>query len=82
MPLLPALASPRRRVTSPRGRGTQDGGATGPVVIWTHLYGDKKTRVFSTTIGHNNETVSDPRYLDLVTRGLLWAVNREDALKK
>ena len=41
------------------------------VVVWTNTYG--KTRVFSTTIGHNNETVSDPRYLDLVTRGVLWA---------
>jgi hypothetical protein len=43
------------------------------VVVWTNEYGAKKTRVFSTTIGHNNETVSDPRYLDLVTRGVLWA---------
>lgn len=43
------------------------------VVIWTHEYGVKKTRVFSTTIGHNNETVEDPRYLDLVTHGVLWA---------
>jgi hypothetical protein len=43
------------------------------VVVWTNQYGPKKTRVFSTTIGHNNETVSDPRYLDLVTRGVLWA---------
>ncbi len=45
------------------------------VVVWTNLYTDKKTRVFSTTIGHNNETVSDPKYLDLVTRGVLWATN-------
>ena len=37
-----------------------------------------RTRVFSTTIGHNNDTVGDPRYLDLVTRGLLWAVNKLD----
>jgi hypothetical protein len=43
------------------------------VVVWTNEYGPKKTRVFSTTIGHNNETVEDPRYLDLVTRGVLWA---------
>jgi hypothetical protein len=43
------------------------------VVAWVNEYGPKKTRVFSTTIGHNNETVSDPRYLDLVTRGVLWA---------
>jgi hypothetical protein len=43
------------------------------VIVWTNEYGPNKTRVFSTTIGHNNETVSDPRYLDLVTRGVLWA---------
>ncbi len=43
------------------------------IVAWTNEYGEKKTKVFSTTIGHNNETVNDPRYLDLVTRGVLWA---------
>jgi hypothetical protein len=43
------------------------------VSVWVNQYGPNKTRVFSTTIGHNNETVSDPRYLDLVTRGVLWA---------
>jgi hypothetical protein len=48
------------------------------VVAWVNLY-KGKTRVFSTTIGHNNETVSDPRYLDLVTRGLLWACDKLDA---
>lgn len=42
------------------------------VVAWTNEYGDKKTKVFSTTIGHFNETVADSRYLDLVSRGLLW----------
>lgn len=42
------------------------------VVAWTNLYGPKKTRIFSTSLGHFNETVADDRYLDLVTRGLLW----------
>lgn len=45
------------------------------IVAWTNIYGPK-TRVFATTLGHNNDTVGDPRYLDLVTRGLLWSVNR------
>lgn len=27
-------------------------------------------------VGHNNETVSDPRYLDLVTRGVLWVCDK------
>ncbi len=48
------------------------------VVAWVNTY-QGKTRVFSTTIGHNNETVADARYLDLVTRGLLWACDELDA---
>jgi type 1 glutamine amidotransferase len=47
------------------------------VVAWTNLY-KGKTRVFATTLGHNNKTVDDPRYLDLVTRGLLWSVDKLD----
>lgn len=46
------------------------------VVAWTNEYGPKKTRTFSTTIGHNNETVGDARYLDLVTRGVLWSAGK------
>jgi type 1 glutamine amidotransferase len=42
------------------------------VIIWTNEY-NAKAKVFATTLGHNNETVADPRYLDLVTRGLLWS---------
>ena len=37
------------------------------VVAWTNE--KVGARSFSTTIGHNNETVADARYLDLVTRG-------------
>ncbi len=46
------------------------------VVIWKHLYGEKKTKVFSTTLGHFNETVSDERYMNLIARGLLWACGK------
>lgn len=44
------------------------------VVVWTNDY--RGTRVFSTTIGHYDETVEDNRYLDLVTRGLLWSCKK------
>lgn len=47
------------------------------VVVWTNLY-NGKARVFGTTLGHANATVDDPRHLDLVTRGLLWAVDKLD----
>ncbi len=52
----------------PNAKGTE----ASSVVAWTNEYGPKKTRIFSTTIGHNNDTVSDARYLSLVTRALLW----------
>lgn len=43
--------------------------------IWTNQYG--KGRVFATTIGHYNETMAEPKYLDMLTRGLLWACDRD-----
>jgi type 1 glutamine amidotransferase len=46
------------------------------VVVWTNDY--RGTKVFATTLGHNTQTVSDPRYLDLVTRGLLWSCGKLD----
>jgi type 1 glutamine amidotransferase len=57
-------------------RGKQDTGKSldDYAVVWTNQYG--KGRVFSTTLGHNNQTVADPRYLDLVTRGLLWSCDK------
>ncbi len=45
-------------------------------VIWQNTYGAGK--VFGTTLGHSNATMSDPVYLDLVTRGLLWSCNKLD----
>ncbi|WP_162249875.1 ThuA domain-containing protein [Massilia sp. Root351] len=49
-------------------------------VAWTHRYGPRQARVFSTTLAHNEAGMADPRYLDLVARGLLWATGhlRED----
>ncbi len=69
------IQKPRRKkgeAPDPDAQGTE----VEAVVAWTNEYGPKKTRIFSTTIGHNNETVADDRYLELVTRGLLWAAGR------
>lgn len=61
----------------PLGTGRQNGARPDEdVVVWTNDY--RGARVFSTTLGHNNETCADPRYLDLVTRGLLWSVGKLD----
>jgi type 1 glutamine amidotransferase len=57
---------------------TKDGERTDEyVVAWTNRY-NGKTKVFATTLGHNNDTVADARYLDLVARGLLWSVGKLD----
>jgi len=43
-------------------------------LIWTNTHG--KARVFVTSLGHNTEIIADPVYLGLVTRGLLWTVDK------
>jgi len=47
------------------------------VCVWTNQF--HKARVFATTIGHYNETMVQPEYLDMLTRGLLWAVGKDVA---
>ena len=57
----------------------KDGGdvTADAVCVWTNRY-HGKTKVFATTLGHNNLTVGDDRYLDLLARGLLWSVGKLD----
>lgn len=66
----------------PLAEGKQDAGdkpgQNHTVIVWTNEFGDKKTRIFSTTLGHNNDTVGDKRFLDLVCRGLLWSCGKLD----
>jgi len=44
------------------------------VVAWLNHQGN--ARVFTTTLGHHNETMQSEIYLDMVSRGLLWAVGK------
>ena len=67
-----SLATGQQTVTDKQGNKTDKTA----VVVWTNTYGPKQARVFSTTLGHTNTTVGDPRYLDLVTRGVLWATGK------
>jgi type 1 glutamine amidotransferase len=67
------LATGKQIWKSEKGTLTQ----TTAVCVWTNKY-NGKTNVFATTLGHNNLTVADDRYLDLVTRGLLWSVGKLD----
>ncbi|MEN9814295.1 MAG: hypothetical protein RLZZ412_277 [Verrucomicrobiota bacterium] len=61
-----------------KGKVTPASEATA-IVAWTNEFGPKKTRIFSTTIGHNNATVEDARYLDLVARAVLWSAGKLEA---
>lgn len=65
------LARGRQQVKNKQGEES----TAEAVIVWTNAYRGE-TKVFATTLGHNNDTVSDPRYLDLVTRGLLWSCGR------
>jgi hypothetical protein len=72
LPSAKALARGTQTEKNKEGAGKE----TESVVAWINDY--QGTRVFSTTIGHNNATVADARYLDLVMRGLLWACGKLD----
>jgi type 1 glutamine amidotransferase len=63
-----------------RGKQMVKGKPVETIVAWTNVY-DGKTKVFATTVGHNNETVGDARYLNLVARGMLWTLGRLDDFK-
>lgn len=49
------------------------------VVAWTNEVGPKKAKVFSTSLGHNNDTVADARYLDMIARAVLWTTGKLNA---
>ena len=57
------------------GQANRQGDNKPQTCVWTNQYG--KGRVFATTIGHYNETMVEKQYLDLVTRGLLWACGKD-----
>lgn len=45
------------------------------VCVWTNDYDG--TRVFGCTMGHYNETMAEPKYLDMMARAVLWATERD-----
>jgi hypothetical protein len=71
-PLAHGLQAIKVKSKNPDGSEKLEDKTNDWVDVWTNTY-EGKTRVFSTTLGHNDDTVADARYLDLVTRGLLWA---------
>ena len=61
---------------TPLAEGFKDGQEekTKQVCIW--VVDDEGTRIFGTSLGHHNETMLDEVWLDLLSRGLLWSVNK------
>ncbi len=51
-------------------------GDTAMPVTWTKPYG--KGRVFYCSLGHSAAVVRMPPVLEMVTRGMLWAAEREN----
>ena len=64
-----ALATGTQTIDRKNGKSQQKA-----IVVWTNE--NQGARSFSMSIGHYNEGVADDRYLNLVTRGLLWACDK------
>lgn len=43
-------------------------------VAWTRVHGEKEAKVFATSLGNRMSALSRPAFLDLVSKGLLWAL--------
>jgi type 1 glutamine amidotransferase len=42
-------------------------------VVWKRLYG--KGRIFYSALGHNADDFSKPEIIELMKRGIMWAIN-------
>lgn len=62
------------KTATPLATGFSPETKRGEVNVWVNTYNG--TRVFGTTLGHYNHTMSDPVFLDLVARGSLWAAGK------
>jgi type 1 glutamine amidotransferase len=82
LPSAKAIATGKQAVKGKKDPADAPAKIEEAVVAWTSEYGPKKTRVFSTSLGHNNDTVADGRYLDLVCRGILWTTGHLDEAGK
>ena len=49
-------------------------------VAWVNNFG--KARVFGTTFGHSDDTFRDEKFINLVSRGIVWAARKDGGDKK
>jgi type 1 glutamine amidotransferase len=59
------LATAYSDPNKPRGTGKDE------PVVWVNNYG--RGRVYENVLGHNLEAMADPKYQDLMRRGVIWA---------
>lgn len=62
------------KTATPLATGYSPETKRGEANVWVNTYG--KTRVFGTTMGHYNETMSQKIYMDMLARGFLWAAGK------
>ncbi len=73
-PTATALAQAPEKKKGPDGKWIDT--PTLNTLIWINTYG--QGRVFGTTLAHHNETMQNPAYGELLTRGFLWACDLLD----
>jgi uncharacterized protein len=56
------------------GVRTEKGDKSPTPCIWVNQYGQGK--VFGTTLGHHNETIQSPEFLDMLSRAALWVTEQ------
>ena len=56
------------------GFKAEDEAKSRQVCVWANEY--QNCRVFGTTLGHHNETMSEEVYLDMLARGMLWSCRK------
>ncbi|MEZ6127661.1 MAG: discoidin domain-containing protein [Planctomycetaceae bacterium] len=60
---------------TPLAQANRESDGMPQVCVWTNDY--KGTKVFGCTMGHYNETMAEPKYLDMMAKAVLWAVDRD-----
>ena len=72
---------PITKVTDPKGvvawAHLSNSSATRHPCFWTHQFGERKTKIFATSLGDRNENMIRSEFLDTLTRGFLWSIERD-----
>ena len=75
--------NPSRRELVAVDEASYEGGKNGAhhPLVWTQEVGPSGARVFYTALGHFDHAFSDPWYMEMLERGIYWALRREGDFK-